>query len=563
MIPRKFVQRTNFLAVFLFLLLMIVVWRLVSVQVLQAGRYRDLLVSRFSLNEVPPPRGSILDRNGEVLAKDLEAISIFACPVRVKNPQEVAQSLSQALALNEEELTRALSSGATWMEVKRKVPLYLGKLLFQKRWEGIYWENDTMRFYPKAPLLSNVLGFVGSENQGLEGIEFAFDSYLRGDKGYSAFERDALGGEIPLSAKHSPPRPGNDVVLTIDANIQFFVEKALDAAMERTRARRGIIIVNDPRSGDILAVASRPSYDNRYFSQYESSCFRNLAFEMVFEPGSTVKPLVMAAALEEKVVNLNDQFFCSGSIMVHNHRVRDIKAHGAQTLEDIIINSCNVGIIEIARKIQENKLYAYLKDFGLGEASGIGMPGEERGLLRPPKEWSLLSLGAIPIGQEMMVTPLQLLKALSALANKGILMKPRLVSRIVGVGGKVVEEFPVTPLKRVVSEKTAAMVLGMMEKAVEKGTGKRAFIEGYRIAGKTGTGQKVDTSGRYAPGKFYSSFVGFFPLPEPRFGILVMLDEPQGEYYGGDIAAPVFREIALNIIDYAGIISKDAEVRVF
>jgi cell division protein FtsI/penicillin-binding protein 2 len=271
----------------------------------------------------------------------------------------------------------------------------------------------------------------------------------------------------------------------------------------------------------------------------------------------------MAAALEEKVVNLNNQFFCSGSIMVHNHRVRDIKAHGAQTLEDIIINSCNVGIIEIARKIQENKLYAYLKDFGLGEASGIGMPGEERGLLRPPKEWSLLSIGAIPIGQEMMVTPLQLLKALSALANKGILMKPRLVSRIVGVGGKVVEEFPVTPLKRVVSEKTAAMVLGMMEKVVEKGTGKRAFIEGYRIAGKTGTGQKVDASGRYAPGKFYSSFVGFFPLPEPRFGILVMLDEPQGEYYGGDVAAPVFREIALNIIDYAGIISKDAEVRVF
>jgi cell division protein FtsI/penicillin-binding protein 2 len=447
--------------------------------------------------------------------------------------------------------------------VKRKVPLYLGKLLFQKRWEGIYWESDTMRFYPKAPLLSNVLGFVGSENKGLEGIEFAFDSYLRGDKGYSSFEKDALGGEIPLSAKHSPPRPGNDVVLTIDASVQFFVEKALDAAMERTKAQRGIIIVNDPRSGDILAVASRPSYDNRYFSQYESSRFRNLAFEMVFEPGSTVKPLVMAAALEEKVVNLNNQFFCSGSIMVHNHRVRDIKAHGAQTLEDIIINSCNVGIIEIARKIQENKLYAYLKDFGLGEASGIGMPGEERGLLRPPKEWSLLSIGAIPIGQEMMVTPLQLLKALSALANKGILMKPRLVSRIVGVGGKVVEEFPVTPLKRVVSEKTAAMVLGMMEKVVEKGTGKRAFIEGYRIAGKTGTGQKVDASGRYAPGKFYSSFVGFFPLPEPRFGILVMLDEPQGEYYGGDIAAPVFREIALNIIDYAGIISKDAEVRVF
>lgn len=563
MISRKFVQRTNFLASLLLLLLIGVVWRLISVQVFQAKHYQELLVPRFSLNEVPPPRGSILDRNGEVLAKDIEAISIFACPVRVKDPQDIARELSRALSLDEEELTKALSSKTTWLEVKRKVPLYLGEFLFRQKWEGIYWENDTMRFYPKAPLLSNLLGFVGSEYQGLEGIEFVFDSYLRGDRGYSSFEKDALGGEIPLSVKYSPPRPGYDLILTIDANIQFFVEKALDGVMERTKAQRGIIIVNDPRSGDILAMASRPSYDNRYFSRYESSRFRNLAFEMVFEPGSTIKPLVMAGALEEKVVSLNTRFFCPGSVRVHTHRVRDIKAHGEELLEDVIINSCNVGIIEVARKLTEEKLYVYLRDFGLGEKSGIEMPGEEVGLLRPPKEWSLLSIGAIPIGQEMMITPLQLLKALSALANKGVVMKPRLVSKIVGTGGKVVQEFPIMPLKQVVSERTASVVMAMMEKTVEQGTGKKAFVEGYRIAGKTGTGQKVDTSGRYAPGKFYSSFVGFFPLPEPRFGILVMLDEPQGEYYGGDIAAPVFREIALNIIDYAGIISKNAEVKIF
>ncbi|MEN3186263.1 MAG: penicillin-binding protein 2 [Atribacterota bacterium] len=563
MISRKFVQRTNFLTGFLLLLLLVVVWRLVSIQIFQAKRYQELLVPRFALNEVPPPRGSILDRNGEVLAKDVEAISIFACPVRVKNPQEIAQEFSQMLSLNEEELRKALSSNMTWFEIKRKVPLYLGEFLFRQKWEGIYWENDTMRFYPKAPLLSNLLGFVGSEGRGLEGIEFVFDSYLRGDKGYSAFEKDALGGEIPLSVKYSPPRPGYDLVLTIDANIQFFVEKALDGVMERTKAQRGVIIVNDPRSGDILAMASRPSYDNRYFWQHESSCFRNLAFQMVFEPGSTIKPLVMAGALEEKVVSLRDRFFCPGWIQVHTHRVRDIKAHGEESLEDVIINSCNVGIIEVARKLTAEKLYVYLRNFGLGGESGIEMPGEEMGLLRSPKEWSLLSIGAIPIGQEMMITPLQLLKALSALANKGVVMKPRLVSKIVGAGDKVVKEFPVASLKRVVSEKTASVVLEMMEKTVERGTGKKAFIEGYRIAGKTGTGQKVDASGRYALGKFYSSFVGFLPLPEPRFGILIMLDEPQGEYYGGDIAAPVFREIALNIIDYAGIISKNAEVKVF
>lgn len=563
MIFRKFVQRANFLAFFLFLLLCIVVGKLVSVQILQTERYRSFLTTRFSLNEVPPPRGSILDRQGEVLAKDVEAISIFACPNQIEDPQSVARELSRMLFLEEKDLTEKLSNNMTWLEIKRKVPLYLGEFLFQKKWKGIYWESDTMRFYPKAPLLSNILGFVGSDHQGLEGLEFAFDSYLRGEKGYNAFEKDAMGGAIPLSGRYRPPRPGNDLVLTIDAHIQFFVEKALDEVMNRTKAKRGVIIVNDPRNGDILAMASRPSYDNQNFSAYQPSHFRNLAVEMVFEPGSTVKPLVMAACLEEKITYLDERFLCSGSILVHNHRVRDIKSHGEQRLTDLIANSCNVGIIEIAKRLGEKRLYAYLKIFGLGEESGLEIPGEERGLLREPKKWSLLSIGAIPIGQEMMVTPLQLLKALSALANKGVVMKPRLVSKIVGPGGQVIQEFSPTPIKQVVSEKVASTVLEMMEETVKRGTGKKAFLEGYRIAGKTGTGQKVDESGRYAVGKFYSSFVGFFPLPEPHFGVLVMLDEPQGEYYGGDIAAPVFREIAQNIIDYAGIISRDAEVKVF
>lgn len=563
MISRKFVQRANFLAFFLFFLLCIVVGKLILVQILQAERYRSFLTTRFSLNEVPPPRGLILDRRGEILAKDVEAISIFACPNQIEDPQSVAQELSQTLFLEEKDLAEKLSTKTTWLEIKREVPLYLGEFLFHKRWKGVYWENDTMRFYPKAPLLSNILGFVGSDHQGLEGLEFAFDSYLQGKKGYSAFEKDALGRMVPLSGKYRPPRPGNNLILTIDAHIQFFVEKALDEAMERTKAKRGVIIVNDPRNGDILAMASRPSYDNQNFFAYQPSHFRNPAMEMVFEPGSIVKPLVVAACLEEKVTYLEERFFCSGSILVHNHRVRDIKAHGEQSLTDIIVNSCNVGMIQIAERLEKKKLYTYLKNFGLGEESGLEMPGEERGLLREPERWSLLSIGAIPIGQEMMVTPLQLLKALSALANGGVVMKPRLVSEIVSPGGQVIREFSPTPIKQVVSEKVASTVLEMMEETVRRGTGKKAFLEGYRIAGKTGTGQKVDESGRYALGKFYSSFVGFFPLPEPRFGVLVMLDEPQGEYYGGDIAAPIFREIAQNIIDYTGIISSDAEVRVF
>ncbi len=563
MISRKFVQRANFLVLVFFSLIGITLWRLVSVQVVAAPLYRDFVLSRLSLNEIPAPRGQILDRNGEVLAKDVEVLSVFACPVLIDDPQKVAQKLAQTLSLDEQDLSEKLSQGTTWLVIKKRVPLHLEEQLLRERLPGIYWVREQMRFYPKAPLLSNLLGFVGDEHQGLEGLEFVFDRYLQGEKGYASFEKDALGEEIPLSTQYFPPREGCTLILTLDVNIQFFVEKALDGVMERTQAKRGVIIVNNPQTGDILAMASRPSFDNRYFSTYDPSSWRNLALEMVFEPGSTVKPLVMAGALQEKVVRLDDQFFCSGGIVVHKHRVRDIKAHGQERLEDLIINSCNVGMIEVAQKLGVDRLYRYLRDFGLAEESGWGFPGEEIGLLRKPKDWSLLSLGAIPIGQEMMVTPLQVLRSLSALANKGRVMQPRLVQAIVGSNGKVVEEFPVTPLKQVVSEKVAALVLEMMEKVVSKGTGKRAGISGYRIAGKTGTGQKVDESGRYALGKFYSSFVGFFPLPEPLFGIFIMLDEPQGEYYGGDIAAPVFREIAMNIVRYAGIISGDAEVKVF
>ncbi|HOT05193.1 MAG TPA: penicillin-binding transpeptidase domain-containing protein, partial [Atribacter sp.] len=256
-------------------------------------------------------------------------------------------------------------------------------------------------------------------------------------------------------------------------------------------------------------------------------------------------------------------FYCGGSIMVYNHRVRDIKSHGQETLEDIIINSCNVGTIQIAQRLGEDTLYRYLKNFGIGESCETGLNGEEIGLLRKPRSWSALSIGAIPIGQEMLVTPIQLLRSVSAIANRGILMKARLVKKVIDENGKVVREVLPSPVQRVVDEETADLVLNMMKKVVDQGTGKKAAIPGYAIAGKTGTGQKIGEDGRYAINRFYSSFIGFFPIPEPRFGILVVLDEAQGEYYGGDIGAPVFREIAQNLIHYAGIMSENDEVTIY
>lgn len=563
MLARSFTKRADGLAFLLFLGLVVVGLRLFGLQVLNHRFYREEVVSRLALNELVASRGEIFDRNGEVLAKDIETLSICACPKIIRNPEEVASYLSPILSLDETKLREQLKSGSSFVILKAGVPFLVGEALKRKHLDGIYWVKETQRFYPRAPLLSSVLGFVGRDRQGLEGLEYTFDAFLQGKNGYVTFERDALGQEIPTTIKIHSPEKGKSLYLTIDATIQFFAEEALDRAMERTRAKRGVVIVNDPKTGEILALASRPSFDNRYFNNFPPESWRNYAVNMVIEPGSTVKPLVMAAALEEKVVSLGDSFFCPGSILVHNHRVRCIKAHGQEKLQDVLINSCNVGIISIAQKLGKEKLYRYLKEFGLGAKMGIPLPGEEEGLLRPPTRWSLLSLGAIPIGQEMMVTPLQLLCALSTIANKGVFVPPRLVGKVVDASGGVLQEFSSSGLKRVISEKTATLVLSMMEKVVMEGTGEKARVEGYRIAGKTGTGQKVGPGGRYVPGVYYSAFVGFFPLPEPRFGVLVVLDEPEGEYYGGAIAAPVFQEVAEKMLRYRGVISEKAEVETF
>lgn len=563
MLSQKFIVRAGFLSFFLFALLGSVGFRLFSLQILHHEFYRKQVLERSTLDALLALRGDIVDRRGDVLAKDIETLTVCASPRLIRDPESVAQKLAPLLYVDAEKLKAQLSVDASFVILRTKVPATLRNALRELRIDGLYWVRETERFYPKAPFCSTVLGFVGKDRKGLEGLEYLFDDVLQGKDGYVTFERDALGQEIPTTVVVHPPEKGNTLHLTIDATIQFFAEEALYRAIERTRAKRGVVIVNDPKTGDILAMASYPTFDNRCFANFSPESWRNGAVHMVFEPGSTVKPLVIAAALEEKAVSLGDTFSCPGGIRVHNHWVRCIKAHGQERLEDVLINSCNAGIISIAQRLGKERLYRYLRDFGLGERTGIAFPGEEQGLLRRPEQWSLLSLGAIPIGQEMMVTPIQLLCALSAIANKGVVMRPRIVQRITDAFGNVVQEFPPSPVRRVVSEKTANLVLSMMEKVVQEGTGKKAQVAGYRIGGKTGTGQKAGPGGKYVPGAYYSSFVGFFPLPEPRFGVLVVLDEPVGEYYGGDIAAPVFQEVAENILRYRGVLSDDAEVETF
>ena len=564
MSSRRFVHRANFLVMMFFLVLGYIVFRMFVLQVVEGNEYREKAnMVRFRMEDLLPSRGQILDRNGEVLARDTEAISVYCVPRMIENPESAAQKIAPLLGLDVEETREKFESRKSFVWLKRQVPLHIKEKLEKEKIVGIEWNKEFKRYYPHAPHLSHILGFVGIDHQGLEGLEFALNEELTGKMGYMTFERDGTGKEIPGSLVYFNPQSGYNVTLTIDRTIQFYVEKALDEAIERTKAKAGVVVVNDPRTGDILAMASRPSYDNNHFNDYPPEAWRNLGVSKLFEPGSTMKPLIMASALQENKVYLGESFYCGGSIMVYNHRVRDIKSHGQETLEDILINSCNVGTIQIAQRLGEETLYRYLKNFGIGEACETGLNGEETGLLRKPRSWSALSIGAIPIGQEILVTPIQLLRSLSTVANRGVLMKTRLVKKVTDENGKVIREVLPAPIRRVIDEETADLVIKMMKKVVDQGTGKKAAIPGYSIGGKTGTGQKIGADGRYAINRFYSSFVGFFPVPEPRFGILVVLDEAQGEYYGGDIAAPVFREIAQNIIHYAGIMPENAEVTVY
>jgi cell division protein FtsI/penicillin-binding protein 2 len=556
---RSFFYRSLFLSVFITGLFLLVGFRLFSLQVINNHFYLEKVAQRLRIEEIPAPRGEIVDREGNVLARDVETVSLYAYPKIIKDPEQTARALSQILKIPYTEVYQKLNSELSSVLIVKKAPATVCEQLDRIKLQGIGLVREYARFYPQAPNGSNLLGFVGTDHRGLEGLEFAFNKLLSGKAGYRISEKDALGQEIPTTIREIPPVPGKNLTITIDSTIQFFAERRLQEAIARTNAKRGVVIVNNPQTGEILAMCSYPGYDNNHFADYPRENWKNLATALLFEPGSIVKPLIMALALEEGVVDSEEEFYCNGSIKVGGHRIRDIKSHGKEKLEDIIINSCNTGIITIAMRLNPEKIYAYLKELGLGQKTALNLPGEETGILRPPKQWSGLSPAAISIGQEIMTTPLQMLVALSVIANQGVFVPPRIIKDSDSLSS--LSENGTLANKRVISKQAAQKVLSMMEKVVQKGTGIKASLPGLRIAGKTGTGQKVNPDGRYANNKFVSSFVGFFPLPRPSFGIIVVLDEPQGEYYGGDTAAPVFKNIAQDIAVYSNIMPEDAEVK--
>ena len=507
------------------------------------------------------PRGPIVDRQGGALATSTAAESLFVQPRSVGDPVRVAARLAPILGQPASEVHAALTSSRSFVWLRRKLPPTVAEQVRALREPGLGFLPEPLRLYPNRELAAHVLGFEGAEG-GLEGVERAFNVDLAGVPGKAIAGRDALGREVAAQHVLQQPQPGHGVMLTIDRTIQYIAEREIDAAYRRTHAKAAIAVVLEPRTGDILAMAVRPTFNpNTFLDVASSDAWRNRAVTDPFEPGSTFKAILAASALEEGVVRPDDRIYAeNGSITLAGTTIRDWKKYGWLSFAEVLQNSSNVGSIKVGLSLGRDRYYRYMKAFGFGAPTGVGLAGESRGLLRDPQRWSLLSLPTMSIGQEISVTALQLVTAFGAIANGGTLMQPRLVKSTFDAEARETRRFDAKAVRQVVSPATARTLSNLLANVVESGTGRFAAIPGYAVAGKTGTAQKLDPATRrysHAPGVL--SFVGFAPADEPRFAMLVMLDEPRNEKWGSEAAAPIFGAIGREVLRYLEVPPRDVQ----
>ncbi len=504
--------------------------------------------------QITPARGGIFDRNGTPLAVSLEMDSLFAEPRRIKEPAAVSALIAPVLGLSHQELVKKLSSEKGFVWVARQISPDVAMKIREHKLAGIGFVKENKRFYPNFEMASHVIGFTGLDPDGLEGIERRYDREIMGKKGCLLTERDALGRDVSMqNAVMKNPVPGKNITLTLDKNIQYFTEKELAKAVQGSDAKGGIAVVADPATGKILAMANYPAFNPNSFRQYPTLHLRNRAVADSFEPGSTFKLFLMAAAIEEKIVRPQDGINCeNGRYSFGGRIIRDDHPHGRVSITEVLKYSSNIGSAKIGIKLGDDRLHRYLQAFGFGQKSGVDLPGEASGGLRPVSRWYGTDLATISFGQGVSTTAIQLVSAVSAIANGGLLMKPYLVESITDGSEQELQHFDPQTVRRVISAETAATVTKMMNSVTEKGgTGTNAAIEGFKVAGKTGTAQKVDpVSKGYSASKRTASFVGFVPSDKPLLTILIVIDEPKTSPYGGVVAAPAFREIAFNSLCY-------------
>src|SRR5437899_2826998 len=501
--------------------------------------------------EVSPKRGIIFDRAGHELAMSVSVDSVFAVPSEVPDQATTASLLARVLNADPRELLARFKTSHTFCWVARKVDAETSDRIRAMNLRGIYFQKESRRSYPKSELASQVLGYVGMDDEGLSGIEREYDGQLQGKPGEMLISIDARRKWFGRVEKQ--PEPGNNVVLTVDQNVQYIAERELEKAIHGTHAIAATVIVENPRTGEILALANWPRFNPNSSRGMKTEALKNRAVSDVYEPGSTFKLVTISAALEEKLTRPDEVFDCQmGSIVINGMRIRDSKPHGLLSVADVLAESSDVGSIKIGLRLGEDRFYKYIRAFGFGQQTGIELPGETRGLSKPPNRWSKVSIAAISIGQEIGITPLQLVGLVSTFANDGVRVTPRIVAGMMRAqSGAQMIAFSPGEQRRVTSSLTAAQMRQMMQRVVLHGTGKKALLEGYSSAGKTGTGQKVDPATHaYSRTKYVASFAGFAPINNPAITVAVILDSAVGLHQGGQVAAPVFQRIAQQVLEY-------------
>lgn len=553
MYNRAHKNRLNLVFSLFISLLTLLLIRIAYLQLALAHNFAQLAKKQHTeIIELQPKRGTIYDRNMRPLAVSLNLDSVYANAREIKDKKKVAQLLSPILNLSESFLLERLNRDKGFIWLKRKLTPTDSARVKTLRIKGIEFVKEPKRFYPNDSLASHLIGYAGIDNKGLEGLELLYDEYLKGAPGYRATFRDAKRRAIAsFEYEYYPSIDGFNLVLTIDEIIQHIAEREINRAMKDAHPIGACIIVMDPKTGDVLALSNRPTYDINSFGNVSLEKKRNRVVTDMFEPGSTFKIVTAAAALENKAVNLNDKFFCeNGAYKIAGHILHDHKPHGWLTFRQVIEKSSNIGTVKVAQILGPSELYRYIKAFGFGELTDIDLPGEVPGFIRPTSQWSKLSISAIPMGQEITVTPIQLACAISTIANGGELVKPRIVKAVQDKQGETIKSFEPTAVRRVLSEETDAVMRDILSGVVSDGTGKLAEVEGYKVAGKTGTSQKIEPNGTYSHSKFIASFIGFAPADDPKIAVVVMLDEPRPFYYGGVVAAPVFKRVTQDVLRY-------------
>lgn len=558
--------RIRFFFLLIFCLLFIIICRVFYIQVFSYDKLSSLAESLWSRKlPIGADRGEIYDRKGRVLATNLTTTSLVLIPNQIKNPEEVAKKLSEILNSDYDDMLAHVTKKTSIERVHpegRQLSYDIASKIEELHFDGVYLVKESKRYYPYGTVLSHVLGYVGIDNQGLSGLELTYDKYLTGENGAIKYFSDGKGNRLELSEVYEEPQNGVNLTLTIDLDLQLAAERELDNAVMKYNPEHAIALAMDPNTGEVLAMASRPNFDSNNYQDYDTTTInRNLPIWMTYEPGSTFKIMTLASSLEEKTVNLfEDTYYDSGSVSIDGATIHCWKSggHGAQTYLNVVENSCNPGFVSLGNKLGVDKLMSYINKFGFGEKTGIDLNGESSGILFNPSRMGPVELATTSFGQGISVTPIQQVTAVSAVINNGYLYQPYIVKSLEEPETQSIVKLNEPVLRRrVISEESSKLARFALESVVANGSGRNAYIENYRVGGKTGTAQKVE-DGHYLDGNYILSFVGFMSADEPKIVVYVAIDNPKGvTQYGGVVAAPIAKSILETAISVLNIESSD------